>query len=146
MAPGLCHLPRPGCTCAAVLAQSSVCSRREDRNTREAVHALGSCSALRVEARGDHGRAGRGEGPAWRPPWRQRGFRHKVPSPTPMSLAEPRPRVPAKVHQIVHGLPDRPRSVLGAGAWVWGTRRKQMPRFFWQPPELRSSGLCQAGL
>lgn len=134
------------CPAPAAHAQPSWLSlpsvRGGKTNTREAVHALGSCSALRVEARGDHGRAGRGEGPAWR----QRGFRHKVPSPTPMSLAEPRPRVPAKVHQIVHGLPDRPRSVLAAGAWVWGTRRKQMPRFFWQPPELRSSGLCQAGL
>lgn len=29
----------------------------------------------------------------------QRGFRNKVPGPTPMSLAEPQPRVPSKVQQ-----------------------------------------------
>lgn len=65
-------------------------------NTVEITHALGSYSML--QNRGQQGSkawAKREEVPAQS----QRGFRNKVPSPTHMSLAEPQPCVPSKVHQ-----------------------------------------------
>lgn len=79
-------------------------------------------------------------------PQSQRGFKNKVPSPTHMSLAEPQPCCPIQSSpEIVYGFPDRPGSVPGTGAWVWGTRSKQILRFFWQPEPLvfwASSGLA----
>lgn len=66
----------------------------------EITHALGSYSMLGNRGqRGSKAWAMREEVPAQRPPQSQRGFRNKVPSPTQMSLAEPQPCVPSKVHQ-----------------------------------------------
>lgn len=65
----------------------------------ETAHALGSYSMRNRGQRGYKSWAVKGEVTTQRPPQSQRGFRIKVLSPTHMSLAEPQPHVPSKVHQ-----------------------------------------------